>query len=44
MLDIKMVREHPEVLDKAQANRQSSWDKERFLSLDEKRRSTIERL
>lgn len=44
MLDIKMVREHPEILDEAQANRQSSWDKERFLSLDEKRRSTIERL
>ena len=41
MLDIKFVRENPEVLDAAMANRQGSWDRERFFALDEERRSVI---
>ena len=41
MLDIKFVRENPEVLDVAMANRQGSWDRDRFFALDEERRSVI---
>ncbi len=41
MLDIKFVRENPEALDAAMANRQGSWDRERFFELDEERRSVI---
>ena len=41
MLDIKFVRENPEVVDKAVASRNSSWDKERFFELDEARRAVI---
>ena len=41
MLDIKFVRENPEALDAAMANRQGSWDRERFFALDEERRSVI---
>lgn len=41
MLDIKLVRETPEVLDEAMANRQGSWDRDRFFALDEERRSVI---
>ena len=33
MLDIKFVRENPEALDAAMANRQGSWDRERFLDV-----------
>ncbi len=41
MLDIKSIRENPEVLDQAMASRNSSWDKEKFLSLDTERREVI---
>lgn len=41
MLDIKFVRENPDAIDEAMANRQTSWDRERFFSLDEERRSVI---
>ncbi len=41
MLDIKFVRENPEVVDKAVASRNGSWDKERFFELDEARRAVI---
>ena len=41
MLDIKFVRENPEVLDVAMANRQGSWDRDRFFALDEEHRSVI---
>ena len=41
MLDIKFVRENPEALDAAMANRQGSWDRERFFALDEESRSVI---
>lgn len=42
MLDIKFVRENPDVIDAACASRQNAtWDRERFFELDERRRSTI---
>ena len=41
MHDIRMLREHPEVLDAAMAKRHGSWDKERFMALDEQRRAAI---
>ena len=41
MHDIRLLREHPEILDAAMAKRHGSWDKERFLSLDEQRRAAI---
>ena len=41
MHDIRLLREHPEVLDAAMAKRHGSWDKERFMSLDEQRRAAI---
>ena len=42
MHDIRLLREHPEVLDAAMAKRHGSWDKERFLSLDQQRREVIQ--
>ncbi len=44
MLDAKFVRENLEIADSAMALRGTTWDKERFLKLDEKRRSTITRV
>lgn len=41
MLDIKFVRENPDAIDAAMANRQTSWDRERFFELDGERRSVI---
>lgn len=42
MLDIKFVRENPDLVDEACASRQNAhWDRERFFELDEERRSTI---
>ncbi len=41
MLDIKFVRENPDLVDKAMASRNSSWDREAFFELDEARRSYI---
>ena len=41
MLDIKFVRENPDVVDKAMASRNGSWDRERFFELDAERRSLI---
>ena len=42
MLDIKFVRENPDVVDKSCADRQNAhWDRERFFELDEERRATI---
>ena len=42
MLDIKFVRENPDVVDKSCASRQNAhWDRERFCELDEQRRSII---
>lgn len=42
MLDIKFVRESPDVVDKACASRQNAhWDRERFFELDEQRRLAI---
>ena len=42
MLDIKFVRENPDVVDKSCASRQNAhWDRERFFELDEERRATI---
>ncbi len=41
MLDIKFVRENPDAVDTAMANRQTSWDRTRFFELDEERRSVI---
>ncbi len=32
MLDIKFVRENPDAIDVAMANRQTSWDREKFFS------------
>ena len=42
MHDIRLLREHPEVLDAAMAKRHGAWDKERFLSLDQQRREVIQ--
>lgn len=42
MLDIKFVRENPDLVDAACASRQNAhWERERFLELDERRRSLI---
>ena len=41
MHDIRLLRDHPEVLDAAMARRNGSWDKERFLELDKQRRAAI---
>ena len=41
MHDIRLLRDHPEILDAAMARRNGSWDKERFLDLDQKRRAAI---
>lgn len=41
MLDIRLLRDHPEVLDAAMAKRHGSWDKERFQSIDARRREVI---
>ena len=41
MLDIKFVRENPDAVDQAMANRQTSWDRARFFELDDERRSVI---
>ncbi len=42
MLDIKFVRENPDVVDKACASRQNAhWDRERFFELDGQRRLAI---
>ena len=42
MLDIKFVRENPDVVDKSCADRQNAhWDREKFFELDEQRRSLI---
>ena len=42
MLDIKFVRENPDLVDKACESRQNAhWDRERFFELDEERRSLI---
>ncbi len=41
MLDIRFVRENPDAIDAAMANRQTSWDREKFFALDEERRFVI---
>ena len=42
MLDIKFVRENPDLVDKACESRQNAhWDREKFFELDEARRSVI---
>lgn len=41
MLDMKFVRENPDVIDEAMANRQTSWDREKFFELDDQRRQVI---
>ena len=41
MHDIRLLRDHPEILDAAMARRNGSWDKERFLELDKRRRAAI---
>lgn len=42
MLDIKFVRENPDVIDVACASRQNAhWDREKFFELDAERRSVI---
>ena len=41
MLDIKFVRENPDIVDTSCANRNTSWDRERFFELDGRRRSLI---
>lgn len=42
MLDIKFVRENPDLVDKACESRQNAhWDHEKFFELDEERRSVI---
>ena len=42
MLDIKFVRENPDLVDKSCASRQNAhWDREKFFELDEERRSVI---
>ena len=39
MLDIKFVRENPDLVDKSRQN--AHWDREKFFELDEERRSVI---
>lgn len=42
MLDIKFVRENPDLVDKSCESRQNAhWDREKFFVLDEERRSVI---
>ena len=42
MLDIKFVRENPDLVEKACESRQNAhWDREKFFELDEERRSVI---
>ena len=42
MLDIKFVRENPDLVDKACESRQNAhWDRDKFFELDEERRSVI---
>ena len=41
MLDIKFVRENPDAVDEAMANRQTSWDRDAFFALDAERRGVI---
>ena len=42
MLDIKFVRENPDLVDRACESRQNAhWDRDRFFELDEERRSVI---
>ena len=41
MLDVKFVRENPDAIDTAMANRQTSWDREKFFELDDERRAVI---
>ena len=42
MLDIKFVRENPDIVDKSSESRQNAhWDREKFFELDEERRSVI---
>ena len=41
MLDMKFVRENPDVIDTAMANRQTSWDREKFFEMDAERRAVI---
>ncbi len=41
MHDIRLLRDHPEILDAAMRRRHGTWDKERFLELDKKRRTAI---
>lgn len=41
MLDIKFFRENPDAIDVAMANRQTSWDREKFFELDDERRAVI---
>ena len=42
MLDIKFVRENPDLVDKACESRQNAhWNREKFFELDEERRSVI---
>ncbi len=42
MLDIKFVRENPDLVDKSCESRQNvHWDREKFFELDEERRSVI---
>ena len=42
MLDIKFVRENPDLVDKACESRQNAhWDRKKFFELDEERRSVI---
>ena len=41
MLDIKFVRENPDAVDAAMASRQTSWDRDTFFELDERRRALI---
>ena len=41
MHDLRLLRDHPEILDAAMELRNSSWDKEAFLALDRTRRAAI---
>ncbi len=41
MLDIKFLRENPDAVDAAMASRNTTWDRERFFELDQRRRAVI---
>ena len=41
MLDAKVVRENLDLVDKAIASRNVTWDRDRFVELDKKRRDLI---